>query len=70
MQLILISDVVISIFSSVLMDAITLDKMTIRVKFPKSHVPIPYDEYNVLISSELESLPKSIEIKNLIYTMN
>jgi hypothetical protein len=60
-QLVLISDVVISIFSTVLMDSISLGKMTIRVKFPGSTVPIPYDDYNVLFSSDLPSLSDSIK---------
>lgn len=60
-QLVLISDVVISIFSTVLMDSISLGKMTIRVKFSGSSVPIPYDDYEVLFSSDLPSLPNSIK---------
>jgi hypothetical protein len=60
-QLILISDVIISIFSTVLMDSISLGKMTIRVKFPENTIPIPYDDYNVLFSSDLPSLSNSIK---------
>jgi len=60
-QLVLISDVIISIFSTTLMDSISLGKMTIRVKFPGSTIPIPYDDYQVLFSSDLASLSKSIK---------
>lgn len=61
-ELLFISDVNISIFSTVLTDSIALNKMTIRVKFPNSTVPLPYDEYNVLVSCHLKSLSESIEM--------
>lgn len=59
-ELLFISDIVISIFSTVLLDSIVLGRPTIRVNFPDNTVPIPYENYNVLISCELESIISKI----------
>ena len=60
-ELLSVSDANISIFSTVLMDSVALEKMTIRIKFPGSTVPIPYDQYGVLVSCTLEELSDTIE---------
>lgn len=60
-ELLFISDVHISTFSTTLLDSIALGKMTIRVDFGESFFPFPFDEYNVLVTSSLESLFETIE---------
>lgn len=59
-DLIYISSVVISIFSTFLLDSIVLKKPVIRVEFDKISHTIPYDEYGVLISTDLKNLSKVI----------
>ena len=60
-ELLSVSDINITIFSTVLMDSIMLGKKTIRIKFPGNTVPIPYDEYGVLVSCTLEKLPYVVD---------
>ncbi len=55
-ELLFISNIVISIFSTVLLDSIVLSRPTIRVNFPGNSVPIPYENYDVLVSCELKTL--------------
>ena len=59
-EILFISDVVISIFSTVLLDSIVLGRPTLRINFPGNTVPIPYENYNVLISCELNSIISKI----------
>ena len=59
-ELIYISSVVISIFSTFMLDSIVLKKPVIRVEFDKIGHTIPYDEYGVLISTDLKNLSKAI----------
>ncbi len=59
-ELLFVSDIVISIFSTVLVDSIALRRPTIRVKFEGSSALIPYESYNVLIESTLDSLKNNI----------
>ncbi len=55
-ELIYISTVVVSIFSHAMMDAICLKKPVIRVTFDNFKHVIPYDENDVVISTELNDL--------------
>ena len=59
-ELLSISDVVIAITSNVLLDSIALKRLTIRVCFEGSTIGLPYDQYNVLVSCDLNSLSTSI----------
>jgi len=60
-EMIYTASVVISIASTTILDAICLRKPVIRVKFKNVTSPIPYDEYGVVLSSELDVLSKNIE---------
>jgi hypothetical protein len=59
-ELIYISDLIISIFSSFMEDSLCFNKPVIRVKFNDEKLTIPYDDYNVLLSSSLENLKSNI----------
>jgi len=60
-ELIHISDIVISVYSNSMMDALCLKKPVIRVTFDNIQHIIPYDEYGVVVSCELNELSKEIE---------
>ncbi len=59
-ELIYTSDLIISIFSSFMEDALCFNKPIIRVKFNDEKPIIPYDDYNVILSSSLENLKNNI----------
>ncbi len=59
-ELIYTSDLIISIFSTFMEDALCFNKPVIRVKFNDEKPVIPYDDYNVLLSSSLENLKSNI----------
>jgi len=59
-ELIFVSNLVISIFSTVLVDSIALKKSTLRIKFEGSSPLIPYQNYNVLLECELNQLYNKI----------
>jgi UDP-N-acetylglucosamine 2-epimerase len=63
-ELIHISDVVISVYSNSMTDALCFKKPVIRVTFDSVEHIIPYDEYNVILSCDLANLTKSI--KNIL----
>jgi len=63
-ELIHISDVVISVYSNSMTDALCLKKPVIRVTFDNIAHIIPYDKFEVVVSCELQNLIK--EIKNII----
>lgn len=72
-ELIYISAVVISVFSTSMLDSLCFDKPVIRVKFDNVSHTIPYDKYGVVLSTELENLSKYIheiinddKIKNIL----
>ncbi len=67
-ELLHISDVVISIYSSTIIDSVVFGKMTIRVSFPGSVYSDTIDEDNILVSCDLDSLPSHIE--RLIFNKN
>ncbi|MGI0023238.1 MAG: CDP-glycerol glycerophosphotransferase family protein [Nitrososphaeraceae archaeon] len=59
-ELINISSVVISIFSTFMLDSLVLKKPVIRVEFDKISHTIPYDEFGVIVSVDLKNLAKKI----------
>jgi len=63
-ELIYISDIVISVFSNSMTDAICFKKPVIRVMFDNIEHVVPYDKFEVVISCDLGDV--SNEIKNVI----
>lgn len=61
LELIHVSSVVISIFSTSMLDAICLNKPVIRVTFDDVKHPIPYDKFGVVLSTELNNLMNAIQ---------
>ena len=59
-ELIYTSDLIISIFSSFMLDALCFNKPIIRVKFNDEEPILPYDDYSVILSSSLENLKSNI----------
>lgn len=55
-ELIEISTLVVSIFTTAMMDAICLNKPVIRVTFDNFEHIVPYDEFEVVVSTELDNL--------------
>lgn len=60
-ELVYLSSLVISIFSTSMMDAITLRKPVIRVVFDNFQHSIPYDQFGVVVPTNLDNLTASIE---------
>ena len=60
-EILFMSDIVVSIFSTILLDSIALEKTTLRVIFEGSSPLIPYEKYSVLQECDLNSLKKNIE---------
>ena len=60
-ELIFISSIIISIFSTIMLDSLIFKKPVIRVSFDNVLHTIPYDEFNVLISTNLENLSQSVK---------
>ena len=65
-ELITISDLVLSIYSYSMMDAVCFRKPVIRVIFDNFEPKIPYDEFNVISKCHLKEL--SNEIKKILFT--
>jgi hypothetical protein len=64
-ELISISSIVISIYSTTILDAICCNKPVIRVKFTNTMPTLPYDENFVVQSCNLDQLIENVnEIKN------
>lgn len=60
LELIFISSVIISTFSTTIIDALCFDKPVIQVKFNDVKFSMPYDNFNAVYYSELEKLDKTI----------
>jgi len=60
-ELIYISDLVISIRSTFIVDALCFNKSVIRVKFNDEKSLIPYDDFDVLLASNLENLKTNVD---------
>lgn len=60
-ELIHLSSLVISVFSTSMIDAITLQKPVIRVVFDNFQHSIPYDQFGVVVPTNLNNLSTSIE---------
>ena len=63
-EMIYVSDVVVSVYSYSMIDAICFNKPVIRVSFDNVEHITPYDKFEVVISCELQALSK--EIKNVL----
>ena len=59
-ELIHISSVVIAVFSNVMTDALCLEKPVIRVKFDDVEHTVPYDKFEVIISTDLDGMVPKI----------
>lgn len=59
-ELIHISSVVVSIFSNVMTDALCFEKPVIRVTFDNIQHTVPYEEFKVVLSTNLENLIPNI----------
>jgi CDP-glycerol glycerophosphotransferase (TagB/SpsB family) len=59
-ELIFLSSIVISTFSTTMMDALCLKKPVIQVIFAGSKVQIPFDEYDAVFQTSLENLEHTI----------
>ena len=60
-ELIHISSIVISVFSNIMTDALCFKKPVIRVTFDNIKHTVPYEKFNVILSSNLDDLPNNIE---------
>ena len=60
LELIFISSVVVSTFSTTIIDALCFTKPVVQVKFSDVKFSMPYDNYNAVNYSELEELDKTI----------
>jgi len=74
MELILISDVIISTFSTTIIDSMCFQKLIIRIIFDDAEIKLPFNDFNVVNSVKLEKLPSKIfellkdtKIQNHIY---
>ena len=69
-ELIHISSLVISVFSNIMTDALCFEKPVIRVTFDDIEHTVPYEKFNVVLSSNLDNLKlnihKIIDDKNLL----
>lgn len=70
-ELLFISDIVVSVYSTTMLDAICFEKPVIQVKFKNETHPIPFEKYGVVLTSSTNNLHNSIlqifsndEIKN------
>lgn len=59
-ELIHISSVVVSVFSNVMTDALCFEKPVIRVTFDNIQHTVPYEEFEVVLSTNLENLIPNI----------
>lgn len=72
-ELIYMSSVIISIFSTFMLDSLVFNKPVIRVEFEHIKHTIPYDEFGVIVSTDLNNLATKIrdvlnneEIRNML----
>jgi len=69
-ELIHISSVVVSIFSNIMTDALSFEKPVIRLTFDNIEHTVPYEKYNVVLTSNIENLhfniKKILNDKNMI----
>ena len=72
-ELIHISTIVISIFSNIMTDALCFEKPVIRITFDNIKHTVPYEKFNVVLTSNIDNLQLNIEKiindKNLIYQL-
>jgi len=61
LELILLSDVVISTYSTTILDAMALQKPVIQIKFDNENFPMPFDNYNCVLSSNLSEMMLKID---------
>jgi len=59
-ELIYISSVVVSVFSTFMLDSLCFKKPVIRVKFSDEEPIIPYDKFSVIVTTELNKLSEKI----------
>lgn len=59
-ELLHISSIVVSIFSTTMIDALCFDKPVIQVKFQNQSHTIPFEEYNAVIGCSLSEITKNI----------
>lgn len=60
LELILMSTLVVSLYSSVVIDALCMKKPVIQVKFDDEESPIPLEKYDVVIQTKLKQLHEKI----------
>lgn len=60
LELIQISTIIISLYSSVIIDALCMKKPVVQIKFDDEESPIPLEKYNVVIQTKLEHLDEKI----------
>lgn len=64
-ELLILSSLIISIYSTTILDAICCMKPVIRVEFTNTTPVLPYDENNVVLSCKLDKMIENIhELKN------
>jgi len=60
-ELILNSNVVVSTFSTSIIDAMCMNKPVIQVKFEEIEMKLPYDDYETVLESKLNNLEENIQ---------
>ncbi|MCV0430374.1 CDP-glycerol glycerophosphotransferase family protein [Nitrosopumilus sp.] len=60
-ELIHISSIVISVFSNIMTDALCFEKPVIRVTFDNIKHTVPYEKFNVVLSSNLNELSNNVK---------
>jgi len=61
LELILLSDVVISTYSTTILDAMALQKPIIQIKLENENFPMPFDNYNCVLTSNLSDIRLKID---------
>jgi len=61
LELILLSDVVISTYSTTILDAMALQKPVIQIKSDNENFVMPFDNYNCVLSSNLSEMTLKID---------
>lgn len=59
-ELLFISDIVISVYSTTMIDALCFDKPVIQVKFKDEIHPIPFEQYGAVLTTKVDTLPSKI----------
>tara|TARA_B110000495_G_C22370927_1_gene241181 strand:+ start:93 stop:482 length:390 start_codon:yes stop_codon:yes gene_type:complete len=60
-ELVHISSVVISIFSNIMTDALSFKKPVVRITFDNIEHTVPYEKYDVVLTSNIENLQFNIK---------